>query len=653
MRKKILNKTFAVLLTVILTSSAAVPVFADDTVKKEETVYVKTDAAGKEKTVIVSDWLKNPAGQRTIKDVSDLSGIENVKGRESFKTGKNHKITWNANGNDIYYQGTSDKNLPVTMDVTYYLNGKKIEPQKLIGKSGKVRIHYSYTNHSKIKTTVDGKETTIFTPFTMVTAAILSTDHFSNVKASNGKVISDGNKHMVIGVAMPGLSESLNLKNTSLGSAYSIPEDFEITADAKDFQMTVTATVASSDTLSEFGLEDADSMDDLTSSLKDLSNASKRLVDGSGDLLAGVNKLSSASGELKAGTKKLSSSSRELASGLNKLADGSKTLKSGTSRLADGTKALPSSVTALDNGIKEILKQLRNSIPDEHSQKKLQENLLQAQTGITKELTNIKNNTEKTGSHVQNLGLLARSIGSAAQSIGTQAANVGAVAQNDNLTPEQKEILSQAAATLKENAQNLGSYASSVGSDAQSIGSCAQSIGSSLKETQTDLQIVSGCLTQIQKLLTSTKDSTAKLEAALKQISAGTSKLKNSSQTLTSSIHRLNQGASDLNKGVSTAANGGNKLSKGASDLNQGTQKLVTGIAALQKGASTLNQGMITFHKDGIQKLTSIINDDVQNTLDRANAVMDAGKDYQTFTKKANETKGSVKFMIETAELEK
>lgn len=654
MRKRVISKAFAILLTAVLSTSTATPVFASDYTDKEETVYVKTDSKGNEKTVIVSDWLKNFTGEKTIQDASDLKDIENVKGKESFSKEKNDKMTWEANGNDIYYQGTSDKELPISMNVTYYLDDKEIQPEKLIGKSGKIRIHYSYTNHSKVEKTIDGKRATIYTPFTMVTAAILNTDHFSNVKASNGKVISDGNKHIVIGIAMPGLSESLNLKNTSLGDAYDIPDDFEITADAKDFQMTVTATVATADTLSELGFDDMDSMDDLTSSLKDLEDAADKLENGSSELLTGVNKLASASKELKAGTAQLSKSSKELSGGLNKLADGSKELKNGTSQLASGTKKLPSSVAQLDSGVKEILKQLQNNMPSEKDQQTLQDNLTQAQTGITRELTNIKEKTQSIGGSAQGLGSIAFSLKDTAVSVGIQAATIGKLAaESKTLTSEEKAALARTAKALQEDASDLGNYAKSIGGSAQSIGADAASIGTSLKETQTDLEIVSGCLTQIQKLLTSTKTSTAKLEAALKQISAGTGQLLASSKRLSSSVNQLNNGASTLNNGLKTAANGGNQLSSGASALDQGTGKIVTGIASLQKGASTLNQGMITFNNEGIKKLVDTINGDLNETLDRAEAVVDAGKKYQTFTKKAESSKGSVKFMIETEELEK
>ena len=448
MRKKRLSKALAMFLAAALTIPAAVPVAASEsTADKEETVYVKTDANGKEKTVIVSDWLKNFSGEAKIKDATDLTDVENVKGNETYQQGKKHNITWNANGNDIYYQGSSDKNLPVSMKVTYYLDGKEIKPKDLIGKSGKVKIHYEYENHSEVTKTINGKQTTIYTPFTMITAAILNTDNFSNVKVTNGKVISDGSKHIVIGVAMPGLSDSLNLKNTSIGSNFDIPEDFEITADVEDFQMTVTATVANSDTLSEFGLDDAGDLSELTDSLKDLENATDKLCDGSGELVKGIEKLVTASSKLKSGSKQIAVSTKQLASGLDKLVNGSSALKSGTSQLAQGTSALPSSTAKLDSGVRQIIKELQNSTPSASEQAKLQENLQNAQSDITTQLTSVQKHLYSMQSTLQNdFPLIAKEIGKTATDVGTQEGTIKAlVANSSTMSEDEKTALKEVA----------------------------------------------------------------------------------------------------------------------------------------------------------------------------------------------------------------
>ena len=109
---------------------------AEERASKEETVYVIAGADGKQQSVIVSDWLKNPNKETSLQDVSDLTDIENVKGDETW-TANGTSLTWDAQGNDIYYQGKSETELPVTMNISYQLDGKDIAPAELAGKSGK------------------------------------------------------------------------------------------------------------------------------------------------------------------------------------------------------------------------------------------------------------------------------------------------------------------------------------------------------------------------------------------------------------------------------------------------------------------------------------------------------------------------------------
>ena len=155
-------------------------------VDKEETVYVIADAKGNATEVIVSDWLKNRDGAKEIEDVSTLKEIENVKGDETFKEGAGDSITWEADGADIYYQGKTDQSVPVSVKVTYTLDGKEISPEELAGKSGHVGIRFDYSNIEKQKVSVSGKEEEVYVPFTVISGAMLSTDHFKNVSVENG-----------------------------------------------------------------------------------------------------------------------------------------------------------------------------------------------------------------------------------------------------------------------------------------------------------------------------------------------------------------------------------------------------------------------------------------------------------------------------------
>lgn len=630
MRKKKLSRTLAMAASMILCASmAAAPVYAADSQEKEETVYVKADAEGNTQTVIVSDWLKNKKKSAEIKDATDLNDIENVKGDETFQKGGKHSITWDANGNDIYYQGKTDKELPVSMQVTYYLDGKEISPKDLVGKSGKVRVRYEFTNHDV--------HNGIYTPFTMITAVVLPTEHFSNVKMENAKDISDGSKHILMGVAFPGLSDSLKLKDSAIGQKFNIPDSFEFTADVKDFQMTVTATVASADTLSEFGLDKADSIDELNDSLTTLSNASEKLVNGSGELLSGVKELRDASKTLKNGTAVLNKKTKELSKGLNtlddkkddlisgakKLSKGTKDLKAGTSELEKKTKSLPSMMKELASGL-ESMKSLTGSLP---SQQKLQE-LASGLDSITSSFETIKSANIQYSQALQGqidslTAMLGRGtvtdasdIGDIKTAIGTMQAIQGKMKDENDTIDQQSKALSSSLAPAKALIQKLSD-----------------------PSTQASFKELSSL-------------DTRELTTAASSLRSAAVKLNKGAGDLSSGQSSLVSGTNQLGQGIHTAASGGKKLSSATGTLASGGSKLSSGTDALYTGADTLNTGLIQFNQDGIKRLVNIMDHDVQNTLDRINDTVKQGDKYQTFTKKAKGTKGSVKFMIETEEIE-
>jgi len=341
--------------------------------EKIETVYVKSDAEGSPKNVLVSDWLRNYKGSDKIEDATSLTDIQNVKGNEKYEKGSGDKITWNADGNDIYYQGKTSKELPVGVKVSYKLDGKDISPADLAGKSGHVTIRFDYTNTAKEKINVNGSEENISVPFAMISGMILPSDKFTNINVTNGKVVSDANSNIVMGVALPGLKDALKLdssKLTDLGvnEDKTIPEYVEITADTSDFDLGLTMTLASSDVLSDLGFDDfnnataadkiQDDMTKLQDSMKALEDGSGKLKDGTKTLKDGTSKLKSGSGTLKAGTKTLKDGTGELKSGINDYTDGVSTLTAGAKELNDkmadlvaGTKSLSDGTNALYNAI--------------------------------------------------------------------------------------------------------------------------------------------------------------------------------------------------------------------------------------------------------------------------------------------------------------
>ena len=338
---------------------------------KVETVYVTADANGAVNDVIVSEWLKNATASTEIADSTELKDIVNVKGEETYKENSDGTLTWDAEGSDIFYQGTTDKELPVTMKITYTLDGKEISPEELAGKSGRVTIRFEYENNAKQTVNVDGKDIEVYTPFAMVSGMMLDADKFTNVEISNGKVISDGGNYVVMGVALPGLKESLDIsedKWDKLDDADEIKEklsnSFEITADTSDFELGMTITMASSDILSDFGLTDitgSDKIQDLKSDMGDLNDGGNKLVDGAQALMDGAVELKDGTGKLYDGTTqlydgtgKLYDGAGSLAEGTSKLYDGTGTLKDGTGSLVSGTDQLAGGVQAYLNGASQI-----------------------------------------------------------------------------------------------------------------------------------------------------------------------------------------------------------------------------------------------------------------------------------------------------------
>lgn len=312
----------------------------DNDADKDESVYLISDANGNVNKTIVVDHLKNKDKKDTLEDASNLSDIENVKGKEKF-TQSGDKLTWQAGGKDIYYQGTATEEPPATQKVTYYLDGKEISPEDLAGKSGKVKIRFDYTNTTSYTETVNGEKQTVSVPFAAITGLVLG-DGFENIEVTNGKAEVSDSSSVVLGYALPGLKNSLGIKDKDLDGDVNIPEYMEMTADVKNFSMpaAMTFVVNASDYVSTDGIDTSD-LDDMINDLKD---ASTQLQDGSKTLAEGTDTLAD-------GLSTLQSKLGTFASGVGTLQNGLKTYTDGVSTLSGGLNKLNSNVPTLSNGI--------------------------------------------------------------------------------------------------------------------------------------------------------------------------------------------------------------------------------------------------------------------------------------------------------------
>ncbi len=676
---------------------------SDDTVKKEETVYVVAAPDGTPNKVIVSDWLKNFDGADTIEDVSDLRDIENVKGDETFTQGTDGKLTWQADGNDIYYQGKTDKELPIDMKMTYYLDGEEIAPEDLAGKSGKVTIRMDYTNKEK---TEDG----VYVPFAAITGMMLNKD-FTNVEVTNGKVVSDGNNQVVVGFAFPGLSESLDLDSKDLEDV-NIPDYVEVTADVKDFSLDMTMTFVMSDILQELNVDqdiDLSGIEDAIDSLSDASgqlvDGCKELSDGTGTLLDGIKAYTAGVSTLKGGINAYTDGVAQVKSGVDAYTDGVAQVAGGTKQLEDKSGDLKDGIAQLVGGALQVQTYFEGDNGIVSGAKKLSAGIEQLDAALNAGVT-----ADEAAQAEASVNQIFAKDGETYQGITQQAAGQykAALTGSDELQTKVENGVSQAmygayVAAYKqlnyvayEAAGKLGSLENDAAAFASQMTAASASSVSNVS-SQLISGIADGTSSQIGKMaaeaakqgavegakngIASTKSAIASqienggLVAGAQTLSAGVQKLYSEGiqplavgmQTLSNSVPELMKGIQTLNNGALTLNNNSATLKSGVNTLNSKGSELNAGIAALDSnsktlndgaaklndGAKTLSDGMIQFDEDGIQKLSEAYHGDVEEFLDRVDLVLEAGKNYHTFSGLKEDMSGSVKFVIRTEAIEK
>lgn len=675
--------------------------FEDTGFSKEESVYVKADASGNVKKTTVSEWLKNPE-KGTVSDTSELKDIKNVKGDETFETGSNNNVSWKSEGNDIYYQGTIDKELPVDVKVSYKLDGKSISPKDLKGKSGKVEIQFSYDNKSKQTVNVNGEDVEMYTPFTMVSAMMLSSDEYSNVSVENGKLISDGDKKIVVGVAFPGLANDLNLKDLDMD--IDIPETVTITADVKDATVGTSITMASAELMNEFGLDDIDSFDDLQDSIDDLEDATNQLVDGSKEAADGSKELADGAGTLNDGAGTLASGAGTLADGVNTLNEKSGTLVSGVNTLASGVGTYTAGVASIAKNsqlISDNMQSLQGGV------NKLEEQIAaQATQGLGEIKTNINN--AKTGVDQIN-SAITTSLGEGkpgVQGILSNASqaltgadvtidqndvnvtvnsvslknseSVNKIIEDSALSDDEKNALKNAinSAITKDNMnieykvelnENGNSKLNSAQQKIATANGLVTTANGALSQLSDSMNTISGGLSalagengigQLEAAFAkngSVDQGFAQLGQGVSELAVGTqaladgaAELNKNSAPLMAGVTSLKDGGSQLASGVSQLASGANQVADGAGTLAGGTQTLLDGANTLADGNQTLADGMQEYKEEAIDKLTDLFNGDISGVTDRIDAMTNLAKEYKSFAGISDGVSGTTKFIIET-----
>ncbi len=290
--------------------------------QKSETIYSTLNYKGDNIKTTVSNHLSF-IDQSQIEDETELKNILNIGGIETFSlNGK--KLTWNTQDKDIFYEGETEKKSPIEVSFKYFLNNEEKEVTDILGLSGKIKIQMTFSNKEEKKATINGHTETLYTPFVTTIGTILNSKNNKNISISNGKVVSTGSRHMVVGLASPGLYESIGLQEFK--NLNEITIEYETTK----FELNNIYIVSTPKLLESSDLEIFDKMDDLYMNVSELQKNMNTLEKGILELSSGIEKINNGSSELV-------SSLKAAAEGAKKVQKGSGTLKNG---LYEMTKAL-------------------------------------------------------------------------------------------------------------------------------------------------------------------------------------------------------------------------------------------------------------------------------------------------------------------------
>ena len=669
---------------------------------KDETVYVFTQADGTTKKVLVNDWIQNADEADQIVDQSNLSNIVNVKGDETFTAQGDGKLTWDAKGEDIYYQGTSDEDLPVEMSVCYTLDGKEISPEELAGKSGKVVMRYEFTNNRSEEMNVNGQMEQIYAPFTVVTGMMLDTDIFRNVTVSNGITENMGNQIVVVGLSFPGMQENLNISE----SDYEIPDYVEIAADVENFELNASMSLMSTALFDHLDMDELD-LSQLSDSANQLNDGMTQLMDGSDALHEGLDTLLEQSKVLVEGINALANGATQLKNGASALQSGANQLYDGANQLSQGLNTLNENSSTLNGGAKTVFQTLLNTANGELAKAGLSvptltiDNYASVLNGVIESLdaTNVyaQAQAEVTKQVEARRPEIEAAVTAAVRD--TVTAGVQAVVIEQVRAAVQAQVEPQVRAAVIAGALNgmtVEEYQAAVEAGAiteEQQASIEQTISATVNATvqkQMDSEPIQAQIAQLTKENTDAKMATAeiqgviaqnientvqqkiseamasdevqaKLQAAaegaqavislkasldnynsfylgLKTYTDGVSAAASGAGTLVSGLDTLKTGVADLTGGV-------NQLHDGVKTMQEKAPQLIDGVTQLRDGSQQLSDGLTTLMEEGIQKIVDLAQNDLTSLTDRVSAMVDVCHDYSNFSGIADQMDGSVKFI--------
>ena len=288
------------------------------------------DASGVLRNISVVNgfYLEKPG---TIADYGKYTNVENLSSEKEISQIGNF-ISFEGASGRTYYKGTlKNRELPWMVSIKYYLDGSEINPAKLAGQSGKLRIKIATAKN------VDVKEN-FFQDFALQITVPLKMNLCKNISTTGSTVAEVGGIRQYSYVVLPG-------KNGSI----------ELTATIKDFEM---------DPITLGGIRmNFDLPMDIGAFQKGLS----QLVHATTTLDSGAERLVKGAKALDAGMSDYAKGFNTLVDKLDELQAGASSLKNGMVELSDGLAGLSNQGDALRSGAAAIEKSVFDSANDQLS----------------------------------------------------------------------------------------------------------------------------------------------------------------------------------------------------------------------------------------------------------------------------------------------
>ena len=693
--KHILKVTGSVALSALMaTASIPVSVYAEEntssktnessdkqaasSTKKTETVYAVLNGDGSLSDIVVSGWLHNDSGIKNLKEKLNLTDVKNVK-TDEVPEDNNGEYTWNSDSNDIYYQGKSTEQLPVTMQITYELDGQQLSQKELKGKSGHLKINIHLKNVNSETKRINGKNVIIHPFFVAGGMLSLDNDHYSNTTCDQGKIVADGSKQMLVFAAVPGLKDTLDSADLSkVSDQLSIGDDINIECDVTDCdELKLMMGMSNEEDISGI-LDEGDSIEELTNGIAKLMDADDQLVDGSQQLADGTQQLITESEPLTSS----SGSIRTLSDGVLTLNSGALRLKAalaqytgGVGQLNDGVNALyaipdgankislgmttpveegkpESSLTggaaALTAGLQNMKQQVDAGLSSENVTAMMKQldtaistlnglndtltrdtetlNVLKSTlAGATNQLDGLKtvmttfvgSSADSLQASINAINTSIDSIDSALASIPNDGTHTGA---RDTLNAS-KDALGTQKATLTAEANALSGLPAQLQQATQTLSQMNTTIDSSLKKLAGLGKDVDDAIATMGELKTTLEASTSQLGALANMkdtMDAGFDQLIEGSQKISAGIDQVNTGVQALAEQSKT---GIDKVKTATSQLASNNEALNEGMASLQTGTQTVANQSDSFNQlaDGLDSLKDAfvtLNDGAQQLAD-------------------------------------